>query len=168
VQIDLYGGAHRSAYDQVLERWKPFSDAMLLRVHLIRTQLHELRARAALAAAGEAQGAERGRLLDDAARSARELQRGSTAWTEALSLLLSGCILAARGDAERARAQLEQSIRLCEAADMPLHAASARLRLGELLGGDEGQSLITYAREWMQSQSIRNPERMAAMLAPRG
>jgi serine/threonine protein kinase len=168
VQISLYSGAYHTAYEQVLERWKPFSDAMLLRVYLIRTQLHELRARAALAAASEARGAERGRLLDDAARCARALRHGRTAWAESLSLLVSGCIAAARGDAERARSQLEESIRLCEAADMPLHAAAARLRLGELIGGDQGRALIARAREWMQSQSIRNPDRMAAMLAPRG
>ena len=166
VQIDLYAGAGRSAYEQVLERWKPFADAMLLRVHLIRTQLHELRARAALAAAGEAEGAERERLLADAARSARVLARGHTAWAEALSFLLSGCIAAARGQDARALSALDDAIRRCEAGEMPLHAAAARQRRGELTGGDEGKALIAHAHEWMRSQSIRNPGRMAAMLAP--
>ena len=50
--------------------------------------------------------------------------------------------------------------------DMALHAACARRRLGELTGGDEGRTLIAAANEWMRGQEIKNPERMAAVIAP--
>jgi hypothetical protein len=45
-------------------------------------------------------------------------------------------------------------------------AAVARRRLGELKGGDEGRMLIDQVNSWMSTQSIRNPDRFTAMLAP--
>lgn len=56
--------------------------------------------------------------------------------------------------------------RAFDGADMALHAASARWRRGELLGGDQGRALVQQAEAWMAGQRIRNPARMAAMLAP--
>ena len=52
------------------------------------------------------------------------------------------------------------------ATDMALHAAVARRRRGELLGGVQGAALLAEADAWMTGQAIRNPSRMAAMLAP--
>jgi hypothetical protein len=49
---------------------------------------------------------------------------------------------------------------------MGLFAAAARRRLGLLRGGDEGRTLIERADTWMRAQSVRNPPRMAACLAP--
>ena len=34
------------------------------------------------------------------------------------------------------------------------------------IGGDDGRKLIARADSWMASQMIRDPARMAAMLAP--
>ena len=53
-----------------------------------------------------------------------------------------------------------------DAAGMGLYAAAARRRLGELLGGDEGQTLVARADAWMRLQRIENPPRMTEMLAP--
>jgi len=49
---------------------------------------------------------------------------------------------------------------------MPLYAAVARRRQGELQGGDEGRGLVEVADFWMQTQKIKRPERWTAMLAP--
>jgi hypothetical protein len=46
------------------------------------------------------------------------------------------------------------------------YLAAARWRLGGLLGGDDGASEIEGARAWFEAQGVRNPGRMAAMLAP--
>ena len=52
--------------------------------------------------------------------------------------------------------------------DMQLHAAAARRRRGQLVGGDEGRKLMADADAWMIGQSICNPARMTGMLTPGG
>jgi eukaryotic-like serine/threonine-protein kinase len=49
---------------------------------------------------------------------------------------------------------------------MSLHAAAARRGLGALVGGDEGAGMIAEAEAAMQGEGVKNPARMAAMLAP--
>lgn len=49
---------------------------------------------------------------------------------------------------------------------MALLAASIQRRRGEVLGGHEGRALISQAEAWTASQSIREPERMAAFMTP--
>jgi len=49
---------------------------------------------------------------------------------------------------------------------MALHAAVTRRRRGELMGGEAGSGLVAAADAWMSGQAIRNPARMAQMLAP--
>ena len=49
---------------------------------------------------------------------------------------------------------------------MALHAAVARFRRGQWLGGDEGRAVVESTGAYMNAQRIRNPERMAAMLTP--
>jgi len=53
-----------------------------------------------------------------------------------------------------------------DAVDMRLCAAAARRRQGELIGGETGQKEISHEDDWMASQRIRDPERMAAMILP--
>ncbi len=48
--------------------------------------------------------------------------------------------------------------------NMRLCSASARRRLGELIGGDRGQAEIARADQWMTDQKIQNPARMASMI----
>jgi hypothetical protein len=47
-----------------------------------------------------------------------------------------------------------------------MSAASARWRLGELVGGDEGRALIASAESFMRQQRIAKPPAVVAKLAP--
>ena len=120
--------------------------------------------RCALAAAPGAP--ERSTLLRAARSDARRLERERTSWGTALAQLVQAGIAATRGDLSAARERLTAAVTGLEACDMRLYAAAARRRLGQLVGGSEGQTLIAGADAWMAGQTIRNPARMAAMLAP--
>jgi hypothetical protein len=70
------------------------------------------------------------------------------------------------GDRDRAAELFEQAARGFDSVDLLLHAAAARRRLGELVAGERGASLIAAADAWMAGQKIKSPQRMTAMLAP--
>ena len=127
----------------------------------------DTRARRRLGMAAQATDAgERRALLRGVEGHAQTILREKTRWGDALALLLRAGVAATRGERERALSLLERAETGLAAADMALHAAVARSRRGELLGGDTGRGLVAAADAWMAGQTIRNPERMRAMLAP--
>jgi hypothetical protein len=75
-------------------------------------------------------------------------------------------IASIRGETRRALELFASAEKGCQVGDMQLHAAAARRRRGQLLGGEEGRVLVEAADAWMGQQGIVAPERMAAMLAP--
>ncbi len=50
--------------------------------------------------------------------------------------------------------------------EMYLHVACARHRLGEILGGTEGEALTEASTRWMLEQGIRNPKAMMRTIVP--
>ena len=61
---------------------------------------------------------------------------------------------------------LRQAIAALEAVETHAYAAAAKRRLGQLIGGAEGDALIAASDAWMQEQEVANPQRLTAMLAP--
>jgi hypothetical protein len=92
--------------------------------------------------------------------------RRATAPARGLAALLEAGVHGVRHEHDRALAELARAASCFEEADMALHAAIARRRAGELLGGDAGHCAVAAADERMASQRIASPRRMAAMLAP--
>ncbi len=166
VQIDLYEGAGGSAWRRVEKRWPLLARSHLLRVQQVRVFMRHLRGRAALAAAAE--GPNRGPLLHAAERDARAMWREGAPWAQALAQLLYAGVAAGRGETGRLTELLGDAAGRCEAATMRLFAASARRRLGLVIGGDKGRTLVEGADRWMAGQQVIRPERMAALLAPLG
>jgi len=63
-------------------------------------------------------------------------------------------------------ALISQAIEGFAASDMALYAATARRRLGEILGGDRGGALVNQADDWLSKQQIRNPAAVANLMVP--
>lgn len=162
-QIDLYEGDGESAWHRLTEFWPALKRSHLLHVQQVRIVLLDLRARCALARAGAKDSASWLRL---AARDARLLRREKAPWSDAMAKLLEASIARKRGEALSAVVLLEAADAAFTTADMHLHAAIARRRWGQMLGGSRGEELRRQADEWMACQTIRNPERMTALLAP--
>jgi hypothetical protein len=165
VQIGLYRGDGKGAWTLITTRYAP----SLIRSHLMHLQkirifFFERRARCALAAAVAADDPKA--LLHSAERDARRLGRERMPWSTALSLPIRAGVAAARGDKSRAATLFAMAVEQLEAVDMNLYAASARRRLGQCLGGDEGRAHIDQADSWMNQQNIINPARMADVFAP--
>jgi hypothetical protein len=71
-----------------------------------------------------------------------------------------------RGQTARAAELYAAAAQTLDGVDMSLHAAAARRRCGEILGGSGGTELIVAADELARSRGIIRPERLAALLAP--
>ena len=168
VQTHLYAGDAAAAYARVVEVWPALSRSPIFTIQLSRIAGHFERGRAALAAA-EALPADAGarrHLLRDARRSARRIVRERMAWGEPLAALVRAGARKLAGDDAGAVAELDAAIAGFDATGMALDGELARLRRGELVGGDEGAALRARAIAWMVGQGIKRPDRIAAMLAP--
>ena len=163
--VDLYAGLAPRAYERVASRWRALERSFLLRVQLVRGDAYFLRARCALAAGGDANGRAR---IAEATRAAARLERERMPWTAPLAHLVRACIARARGDDAATERELRAAAARADAADMAMHAAVARYRLGALVGGDEGRALSARAAAWASAEGVRSPERLAAMVAPWG
>jgi hypothetical protein len=156
-QIALYQQPQgRAAQDRLEARWTTLTWSHFYRVQQVRIYMRDLHGRCALAAGG----------LRSAERDARLLQREQAPWAEELARLIQAQAALARGATARAVTLLREAIAGFERVAMALHAAAARRLLGRVVGGEEGQTLIAQADEWMKGQRIENPGRLACLLAP--
>jgi hypothetical protein len=137
---------------------------MLLRIQSVRIESAFLRARCALAAA-VADG-DKEAMLADAEQMARRIEKELMMWGDPIAKLIRANASWIRGESEPAISLLGSAAVEFEAADMALLAMVARRCLGELVGGDEGNTEVSGAKEWMTRQNIRAPERMTSMYAP--
>jgi hypothetical protein len=162
-QIDLYVGDAEGCWRRLMESWPALEGTHLMRVQQIRIVMLHLRARCAVTLAA---GKDSATWLSTAEGDAHALHREKLLWPEALALLIDAAIAFRRGDSRRSGEILTTAAAAFEKAQMRLHAAVARRRLGQLLGGAQGQEFVRQAEEWMSGQKIRNLDRMTAMLAP--
>lgn len=162
--IDLYRGAGRSAWERVEGRWPRVRGSLVLRAQLGRSELFTSRVRAALAAAHA--GTDPDRLLSLSEKDARKILKEGNPFTGGLARMLLAGVEAMRQRPEEAVVQLRGAITDFTGAGMPMHVAVSRMRLGALLGGDEGARLSGEADAWMQLEGVVDPPRFADMLAP--
>ena len=166
VETDLYVGHPQEAWGRIEADWRKLQWSLLTRVQYVRLESlhHRARAALALAAAGSTEAQLRNKLLRSAERDSRAMERQGMPWSNALAALLRAGIECSQH--QESVNLLESAERQLLAVDMALYSASARRTRGRLIGGEFGRELSVSADEWMRNQEIRNPERMAGMLAP--
>jgi tetratricopeptide (TPR) repeat protein len=165
MQLELYEGDGVAAHARIRSAWRVLERSLILRLEICRIEALHLRARAAVAVAA-AEPSRREAALREATRDAQRILRIRSGWADPLAHGVLAGVAALRGRLEEAAVRLDQATRGFEAGDLALHAAVARRRRGQLLGGDEGQALVATADAWMGSQKIGNPARMSALLVP--
>ena len=164
VQADLYCDDARAAQQRLRKNWPELEKSLLLRVHLVRVEALQARARAALAIA--AGGGEVKSLLRLACKAAAKIDADRRPWAEPLAALLRAGVAAVKRDRAGCLASLNAAAEGFDAAEMALYAAVAHRRLGEVMANDDGRQLVAAADEWMRQQKIKNPVRMTATMAP--
>jgi serine/threonine protein kinase len=161
----LYESDGAAALAQMRDDWRALDSSQLLRVESVRNEVDSIFGNALVLAARQGHDDREG-LLREADRHARSLTKEGRPFAGAFGALLNAGVALARGRHDRALGFYRDAARAFEGLDMSLHAAAARRRQGELLGGAQGHELIAASIASMDGQRIKNPERMAAMLAP--
>ena len=64
------------------------------------------------------------------------------------------------------RLNLRDAIAACDRLEMASYTNCARLVLGQVLGGMDGETMRAEAALWLQECGVRNPAAMAALHAP--
>jgi serine/threonine protein kinase len=161
----LYESDSAAALSQMREDWAALDSSQLLRVEVIRDEVEWCFGNTLVLAARQGHDDREG-LLREAERHARVLTKEKHPIARGYGAQLNAGIALARGRHDRALALYRDAAHAFEGLEMGLHAAASRRRQGELLGGEQGRELIVASVAVMEAQRIRNPERMAAMLAP--
>jgi serine/threonine protein kinase len=162
--ILLYKGAGEAAWNLMSAQRPKYAHSMLKRIQQTRIDVENWHARSALAAAATTSNP--APLLSAALASARRLEQERMAWSDAQACLIRAGIAAGSGQTTSAVAILREASSRLDAVGLNAYAAAARARLGGLLGGNEGSSLLAQAHAWMAAKRVRHPARMTALLAP--
>ncbi|MGH7293717.1 MAG: hypothetical protein ACRELB_02235, partial [Polyangiaceae bacterium] len=162
---DLYEGRGAEALDRFEQKWPGLRRSLLpWRIQTVRTICRWMHGRSALAAAGSSGAPDD--LLRSAERDAYAIRGERMPWSTPLASLLLAGVSSARGDDGPASGHASEALAGFAAAEMELHAAVSRSMLGKLIGGHEGAELTRQAEVWMTGQAVRDPDRLAATLAP--
>ena len=164
VQNELYTGDGEVAWKHIQGQWKALQQSMLLRIQVLRIEAMHLQARAALASTEET--AEKRARLRIAEVMADRIAKEGMDWSVPLVSLIRASLAHQRGQKDEARLHLSRAAENFAGADMHLYAAAAKRRLGQVLNNERGLELVSEADAWMRDQRVRNPERLARMLAP--
>ncbi len=165
-QIELYVGDGPRAYARLERDRRAFKWSFLGHSQFVREMTRYVRGCAAVAAALDAAAPTRRARLAEARAIARHLGRQRMTWIAPLASLIQAAVANAEGDTATATAALRKAVEQADAADMALHACSARHQLGCLLGGAEGERIRREAETTMSTEGIRAPARIAAMFLP--
>ncbi len=161
-----YLGDGDAAVAAIDERIRTIERSFMLSKQPLRIFLQHDRGAALLTAAQQHHGTTRARLLARARADATALLQEDTRWSRAMSLPLFAALHAADGEPARAAQTLLECERAFVEQGMPLHAASALRRRGELQGGPLGAEIVATADAALQEHGAVRPVAFARHLAP--
>jgi hypothetical protein len=146
------------AWAELEPRCRELEQSLMSHFEMMRVFMLDLHGRVALSDA-VLTGRMIGASVEEARRTARQLRRQQAPWAQALGVLLDAQLLHVAGQKEAAVSSLADAARRFDAADMAMHAAVARIRQGQLIGGEEGAHLRSVGGVWMARERIAEPDR---------
>ena len=158
--VATYMDRPRDAVEAWRTRWQRIEEMGVLvvpgfRVFTVRSLASALLARP-----------QRRREIREAARLARSIRRLRFPHARAAHAGVLACLAMHGGQRGAAAAHLRRASEQYDEADMALEASACRHRLGEIVGGEEGDAAVLHAQEELRAGGIASPERWVAMFLP--
>jgi len=161
IEAELYRGQGAAAVEAADRSWTALERSLLTRSQIMRATMVEIRGRALVGAAGQAQGKERAALLGRARRDQRSLAREDAPWIGIYAHTLDAGIAAVEGRAGAAALAWRRAAAVAARAGMKLHEAAALWSALRVEGSrDESGPAI------LSAEGIASPERMRALFCP--
>ena len=164
VQIRLYLGRAREAWDLIERHRAEFRRPLFRRVQHTRVETANWRARCALALAPRGEAGQHLRAV--ALEEARRIDREGMPWSNPFATLIRATVACQQGDVAAANKGLTAATGGFMSAQMHMHAAACRSRLSTLVGGEHGERLRAEATRFMTDQDVRNATAFLRVLAP--
>ena len=164
IQSRLYAGRPREAWELVERHQGELGRPLFRRVQHTRVEIANWRARCALAVA--ARGGDARRLHAIALEQARRIERERMPWSNPFVMLIRATVAYQQDDAAAAIEGLRAAVASFASADMHMHAAACRWRLGALVGGEPGAALRLEADRFLAVQDVCNPTAFLRVIAP--
>lgn len=164
LHLRLYLGEGRDAWERVQHAWNRVKSSGTMLMPFFRTQMLLFHGTCALSYA--VCGGPKWPLLRQAERDASRLERIQLEWAKPAAQLLRAQVAVAHGEIAPAERLFREAAAGFTRLDMAMHAAACRQRLGELLGGTEGEWLTRLAEDVLSQQAIRNPAVLLRLYAP--
>ena len=159
---DLYTGDEERALARLEDEERLHRSAQFFQVESVRINFRVLQIRCLLAT----RGARRVQDLRRASSLVRGLEREKVTWAKPIADMTAGALAWRRGREGEAAARLTLAAHGFDAHEMKLFAATARWRLGQIQGGDEGARIVDESRAQLASEAVVHPERFARALVP--
>jgi eukaryotic-like serine/threonine-protein kinase len=166
VRAHLYAGDARAAQQAIDDDARRLSRSLLLRAQITRLVALGAKTQAALAMARAHEGAERRRWTNAARRGVAAMHKEHMPWAMPVADVYDAAVAVLDGDVERGARVLAAADAALVARDMPLHAAAARYRRGQLVGGDEGRALRAAGERGVAEAGFAVAARGIALYAP--
>lgn len=158
-RVALYQGDGARAADLIDDGFPKYKSTMQNLLQVKRMFMHGLRAQAVIMAV--MQGKRDVSALKVADADAKRLSKEGTAWATSYATHLRAALHLARGDANAAADGYRASITAFDQLKMPLHAAAARIRLGQAAKDERAHADGMAA---LSALGVKEPERYAATL----
>jgi hypothetical protein len=146
------------------EQWPRVRGAQLLRLRMAGSAMLYSRAGCALAVLRKAKSASAERAVVQA--DMKTLYSTRLPHAPGYAAVLESGLLVHAGDEQRASEKLRFAIDRFDASGMRSYAAGAKRRLGELLGGTEGDALVGEADATLSAEGVLDSDSVTEMLTP--
>ena len=155
--VRLYEGDGHAAVRLLVSHIPRIRKLFILKLPWIGSEVYTLLASAALHAGD----------LGRAKRAIAKVERRGMAYTAGVAAMLRASLAIREGRDDRARSQLEIALSKLEQASARHMVAACQMRLGQLIGGSEGDALVASGRAALYGLGARAPEHLLNLLAPR-
>jgi len=162
--IRIYRDQPEDGWAMFESHWPDIKRAMLLEVRIFEIDYFSFKGRSAVASL--LRNPKSTEFIRSAEKCASRLEKMKIDWAGAQASGILAGLASIVGDKEKSVAHLRAAVTSFDDTDMGAFAAASRMRLGQLVRGDEGLELVKAGQGFFRSQQVEEIPKMLNVLSP--